>query len=183
MRSLAKNGVFDRIFKPLWEAISTIASFNRRGFLVNNMKKLDKSRRTASKLFPYSRIDPYEKWIPQFPDESGWNTTYKDFPYFYEHITEREVHLLQHERSRWQKQQGFRINNEKTYKAIAIMVDPDFGHPNNKKSHNHKNTYFVKGNYLEHFLAGFLIDNYYDEQFVSIEVVQTIPSFKEKLKI
>lgn len=169
---------------PLREAISTITS-PPQGFFDENMKK---KQQLAKKLFSYARIDPYENWKPQFPDGSGWNRTFKDFPYFYEHITNKEVYDLLVGRKRFQKSNEIDsgIVNSNIYMVISVMIDPDFGgiggRLTGERYHNHKNTYFVKGSFLEHFLAGFIIDNYYDERVVSIQEVRAIPSFKTKLK-
>jgi hypothetical protein len=143
----------------------------------NNLNKI------SQQLSPYSRIDAYEEWIPQFNDGSGWNTTFKDFPYFYEHISFKEVDKLKSELFSWLRGNNFKLDKSNLYKVTAIVVDPDYGSTANHRNtyHNHKNTYFVKGNYLEHFLAGFSIDNWYHEEVIRIEEVEKIPNFKNKL--
>lgn len=44
---------------------------------------------------PIDRIDPYEEWIPQFKDGSGWNLNHKPcFIYYYEEISKKEAKSL-----------------------------------------------------------------------------------------
>jgi hypothetical protein len=75
-----------------------------------------------------------DEWIPQFPDGSGWNTEFEEIPHFYEHITPTQAKELE-------KAEASRL-----YELVCIFPDPRRGH------HYHKNTYFVKGSYLDTFL-------------------------------
>ncbi len=93
---------------------------------------------------------------PQFSDESGWSLVDKKAPYFYEHITLAEPKRLKLASAR------------RLYKIV--MIDPG-------TEYHHKNTYFVKGSYLDRFLQ----DHLGSEQLVSIERVESMPSTDEKL--
>ncbi len=98
-------------------------------------------------------------YIPQFPDGSGWDLEGKYAPtYFYEHISQAEVRKLK------------RATANQLYKIVCIV--PLTEQP-------HKNTYFVKGSRLSRFLEGF---SECAEYIISIERVESMPSFDEKLR-
>ena len=98
-----------------------------------------------------------DKWIPQFPDGSGWDLDDKKAPYFYEHITPQER----------RKQEAVRA--KQLYKIVGI---------DRHGEQAHKNTFFVKGRYLEQFLTFYWE---WHESIVSIEPVEHMPSTDEKL--
>jgi len=114
------------------------------------------------------RIGPYEKWKPQFPDGSGWNTVGAVGPYFYKHISTTETTTLE------------KNLKKKIFKITCVLPSQNFSGVG--KAPSHKNTYFVRGHHLQPFLSGFEFHNILNEKIVAIEEVKSIPSFKKKLK-
>jgi hypothetical protein len=94
-------------------------------------------------------------WIPQFKDGSGWDKRVKYSPCFYEHITKNQTSIIKN------KTKNIR------YQITCIVPFPEIPH---------KNTYFVKGKYLNDFF-----DMRSEEYIVDIRPVNIIPNYKKKL--
>lgn len=97
------------------------------------------------------------EYIPQFSDGSGWDLEDKHAPCFYEHITPQEERKLK------------AASDKRLYKIVTIVPFVE---------HLHKDTYFVKGSYLDRFLQKF---TGFAAYIVSIEPVESMPSIDEKL--
>ena len=96
------------------------------------------------------------EYIPQFKDGSGWDLDNKKAPYYYEHIDKKEGDVLEN----FQKATLYQVTT-----IVPIMPV-------------HRNTYFVKGDYIEEFINDF---RKCWEYVVDIKKVYKIPSFKKKL--
>lgn len=96
-----------------------------------------------------------DSWIPQFKDGSGWDFRVKNVPYFYEHITKKQVSRIKN------------TTKNVIYKISCIV--PYFDVP-------HKDTYFVRGKHLSDFF-----DMKTEEYIVDIRPVKAIPDYKKKL--
>jgi hypothetical protein len=99
----------------------------------------------------YYRYEETNEWVPQFPDGSGWDLEDKESPYFYEHISLQDVEKLK------------AASANQVYKIVTIAPTPI--------EYHHKDTHFIKGSYLDHFLEAYKESSDCAAYIVSIEPV------------